>query len=267
MKFLLKNIALIFLTAILLVLGLQWYLKMYTHHGQKIKLPDFVDLPLEEAKRLASSETFTVIPNDSLFLVGREGGIIIDQKPNAGSIVKEGRKIYVTLTKYTADRIKVDRLPEMYGKDYERKKKELEIGFELQSEIIDYKFDPGPPNYILAVIYQGDTLLSSKGRKSDYEIPKGAKLQFVLSKDSGGKLNLPNLVCLSATEANFILSYLNLFAENQTQGEATNELQYVVRQEPTYDPNALVVMGDTIKIWLSQQKPLDCLNEDELEDE
>jgi eukaryotic-like serine/threonine-protein kinase len=265
MKFILKNIALIIITAFLLVLGLQWYLKVFTHHGQKIKLPDFIDLSMEEA--MAASETFTLIPNDSIFIVGREGGIIIDQKPNAGAIVKEGRKIYVTLTKYTADKISVDRLPEMYGKDFDRKKKELEIGFELKSEVIDFQFDPGPPNYILAVLYQGDTLISSKGRKTGVEVPKGGVLQFVLSKDSGGKLNLPNLVCLSETEALFILSYLNLSAERQDLEETINGNQFVVRQEPAYDPNALVLMGDTIKIWLSEQKPLDCLNQDELENE
>jgi eukaryotic-like serine/threonine-protein kinase len=265
MKFLLKNIALVLITSFLLVMGLQWYLKVYTLHGQKIKLPDFIDLSLEEA--MAASETFTLIPNDSIFIVGREGGIIIDQKPNAGAIVKEGRKIYVTLTKFTADKISVDRLPEMYGKDFERKKKELEIGFELKSEVIDYKFDPGPPNYILAVIYQGDTLISSKGRKTGIEVPKGAKLQFVLSKDSGGKLNLPNLVCLSETEALFILSYLNLSAEKQDVEQITKGTPFVIRQEPAYDPNAVVLMGDTIKIWLSEQKPLDCLTQDELENE
>lgn len=258
MKYIAKHIGLIAVTTILLIIVLQWFLRIYTNHGQKLILPDYVDMKLEDAGKKAATETFEIIPNDSIFVVSKPGGIILSQNPEPGAIVKEGRKVYVTLTKHNADQIKVQRLPLMYGKDFERKKKELKLGFEIESEIVGYRFDPGPPNYILAVLYQQDTIISARGRDNEYEIPKGATLGFVLSKETGASLNVPDLICMGKEEAGFLLSALKLHIEFYDEAENSGENLYVVRQEPRYDPQANIIMGDTVRIWLSPYKLVDC---------
>ena len=62
--------------------------------------------------------------NDSVHIVGRQGGMIINQNPKSGSLVKENRKIYVTVTKYNPDKLTLKDLPVLYGADFEQKRKE-----------------------------------------------------------------------------------------------------------------------------------------------
>lgn len=259
MKYLLKHIGIIIAVTLVLIFLFQQYLKLRTHHGQKITLPDYIDMDLTEAQKKAKEQTFTIIPNDSIFVVGKPGGIILSQNPAAGSVVKEKRKIYVTMTKSNADQIKVERLPEMYGKDFDRKKRELDIAFEIKSEVVDYRFDAGPPNYILAVIYDQDTIISKAGRKLEYEIPKGGTLKFILSKETGGLLNVPNLRCMETDAARFMLSTLKLHLNIADDGQdALGVEQYITAQYPAYDPSATILMGDTIRVWTNTYKPVDC---------
>lgn len=258
MKYIAKHIGLIIVTGILLLILTQWLLRIYTNHGQKLVLPNFVDMSLDEAEEKAAEETFSIIPNDSIFVVNKPGGIILSQNPDPEAVVKEGRKVYVTLTKYNADQIRVERLPLMYGKDFDRKRKELKLAFEIEAEVADYRFDPGPPNYILAVLYNQDTIISARGRDNEYEIPKGATLRFVISKEDGASLTVPDLICMGQEEAGFLLSTLKLNVEAVDTPENTGEELFVVRQEPRYDPQAKITMGDTMRVWLSPYKLVDC---------
>src|SRR5699024_6965010 len=137
-----------------------------------------------------------------------EGGIIIDQNPKKNSEVKQNRKIYVTVTKFTPDKIKVSQIPELYGKDFERKKKELEESFEINSEILGYEYDRGAPDQILKVLHNNEEIITSEFRKDEVEIEKGGTLQFVLSKNIGGALVMPDLICRTYSEAAFYVENL-----------------------------------------------------------
>ena len=72
------------------------WLRIYTNHGQKLELPDYRNMSVEEARIDAQKKSFELIVNDSLFRVGTPGGIILNQNPEAGSKVKENRKVYFT---------------------------------------------------------------------------------------------------------------------------------------------------------------------------
>lgn len=232
---------------------------MYTNHGQKLVLPNFVDMPLAEASSLAQEETFQIIVNDSVHIIGKDGGIIIDQNPKADSKVKENRKVYVTTTKYIADQIKVSGLPSLYGRDFERKSKEL--GFmDLNATVKDYIYDPGEPNHILEVYYKGQKIISSEGREGDISLEKGGTLEFVLSKRYGGEMSIPNVECMDYESAYFLLENLKLnVGEIINSGKVTDQSSaYVVSQNPAFDPEGLIKIGDEIILTISQEKPENC---------
>ena len=46
----------------------------------------------------------------------------------------------------------------MYGKSYDRKKQELSDHFQINSRIVDTKYDPGDPGQILSVLYKGEII-------------------------------------------------------------------------------------------------------------
>lgn len=235
------------------------WLRMYTNHGQKLVLPDYVDMPLSEAINIAEEETFHIIVNDSVHIIGKPGGVIIDQNPKPNSKVKENRKVYVTTTKYIADQIKVSSLPSLYGRDYERKSKELSF-MDIKSEVKDYTYDPGEPNHILEVYYKGQKIISSEGRDADISIEKGGTLEFVLSKRYGGEMGIPNVECMDYESAYFLIENLKLkVSEVISSGAITDQSSaFVIDQDPAFTPDGLIQIGDEIKLTISQTKPANC---------
>ncbi len=253
-----KNLAFIalFLLGIFLVVTL--WLRWYTHHGESLLLPDYRDFSIEDARNDAEKKSFELLVADSVFIVGKRGGLILDQNPKGDSKVKQNRKIYVTVTKKKADQIPVGRLPILYGKNYERKKKELMQGYEINTKIVGRKFDSGAPDHILEVVYDGKTVISSDFRKDDILVDKGGTLEMILSKSSGGSLDMPDLACIQYDEAAFYLQSLNLvIGEAMDDGTVRNrDVAYIWKQEPA--PQQRVYTGDTVKIYLSQERPSFC---------
>jgi D-alanine-D-alanine ligase len=252
---------LLFLSAVflgILFLANLW-LRFYTKHGQKIELPNFVGLHIDEARNLAEDHAFDIIVNDSVFVVGKKGGIIRDQNPRAKSQVKTSRKIYVTITKYGAESITVGDLPTLYGNPYEQKKVELKYR-DIDCSIKDYIYDPGAPNHILEVYYKGELIISKDVRKADVKIEKGSTLECILSRTDGGDVTIPNLKCLDLDEATFLIetSKLDLGSVIRKGDGKPEDIWYVIAQSPQYDGITNIKMGDKISLTLSTSKPMDC---------
>jgi len=255
----LRHLGLVLLTFLVCVLITFGWLRHYTRHGQHLELPDYTGNILEDARKDAETRSFRMVVMDSIYIVGRRGHEIIRQNPLPFSQVKEKRTIYVTVTKQAADKIPLSRLPSLYGKTFERKKEELQQSFEIRSEIVGRKYDPGEPDHILAVIYQGDTIIDKQKRGGDVLIEKGGTLGFVLSQSTGGKLPIPDLICMTYAEARFLLENSGLDISEIIQEDQIVDLQgaYVSGQVP--DPaEGTIEQGSTMKISLTKDKPLRC---------
>jgi len=68
-------------------------LKLYTNHGQAIEVGNYQGMTVREARREARSQSFTTLVNDSIYIVGKQPGIILDQVPRPGSKIKKNRYI------------------------------------------------------------------------------------------------------------------------------------------------------------------------------
>jgi eukaryotic-like serine/threonine-protein kinase len=240
------------------------FLRLFTHHGESLVMPDYVGEYLEIAEKDAKSRSFQMEVFDSVFIVGKNGGLILSQNPLYGEKVKRKRKVYVTVTKSKPDEISSGRLPILYGKSYDRKSRELKSGFELFTKVVGYKYDAGPENYILSVIYEGDTIISGSDRKLEVMIEKGGTLEFILSKSTGGSIDLPNMVCKTHMEAMFIAKALKVelqVGDSDDLDDISNA--YIYRQEPPFSPGSKMVMGDTIYVYLRQSKPDFCQDTEE----
>jgi beta-lactam-binding protein with PASTA domain len=252
---------LLFLAAVFLgiILLANLWLRFYTNHGQKITLPNFVGSSMAEAQNLAEHESFELVVMDSVFALGKSGGIIMDQNPKAKSLVKEGRKIYVTITKYNKETVNSGDLPTLYGNPFEQKKSELKYR-DIECVVKDYAYDPGAPDHILEVYYKGELIISKDVRKSDVVIFKGDKLECILSRSDGGDVIIPNLMCLEMTEVEFMLSSNKLLIGTvTTKGTpAADAPLYVISQSPQSDGTSTLKMGEKISVTLSPTKPNDC---------
>ncbi|MDQ3141875.1 MAG: PASTA domain-containing protein, partial [Bacteroidota bacterium] len=84
----------VFLFLAISFLSVFLWLKIYTHHGQELELPDYVGQPYEDAAKNARRKKFRMSVLDSIHVLGKPGGIILKQDPPPHTLVKEKRMIY-----------------------------------------------------------------------------------------------------------------------------------------------------------------------------
>ena len=246
---------------ILLFLIIFFGLRIYTSHGQKLDLNDFVGVHMSDALEMADDNNFKIIVDDSVHIVGKQGGEILAQNPIAGSPVKKGRKVYVTVAKYSADVFLSSQLPPLYGRKYDLKSKEISTQFNMDCVIEGYAYDPGPRDHILEVRYLGKPIENAKGRNKNVEIAKGQKLSFILSKRDGGEVVIPNLVCSTIETARFLCQ-----SSRVTLGDVVDEIgdigdlksAFIYAQEPAADGTSKMPMGTAIKVYIKETPPVDC---------
>lgn len=252
---------LFYMALVLLALGflLIMWMRIYTNHGQKLELPNYIDQAYTFAAEDADDRSFQIVVIDSVHQVGREGGLIIDQNPPAGSFVKEDRKIYVRTTKYVADRISSGDLPVLYGNNFNQKRRELNQR-SINVRIKEYKYDSGAPDHILEVWYDGQILFDKNTTRNDVEIEKGGTIEVVLSKDTGGQIAIPDLSCQTLAQVRFVLeeSKLRLGKVNYGPDVENVENAYIKNQWPPYDPIGKIKMGEPVDVSLSGKKPDGC---------
>lgn len=239
----------------------QW-LKVYTKHNQKSVLPNYVNASYDEALTDAETNKFRMVVLDSIYIVGAQGHMVISQDPVAGSEVKENRTIYVTITKQSADQVAFGRLPVFYGKNFDRKRRELFQSFQIEAKIVSRRYDSGEPNHILEVRYNGEKIADANMRREDVLIEKGGTLEFVVSEAIGGELQIPDLTCLTFGEAKFILSSSSIeLGEVITDGTTgIVDGAFITGQVP--DPEeGTMRMGESVRLSLSRDKPMDCIEE------
>jgi beta-lactam-binding protein with PASTA domain len=251
-KFLIQLAILVAFVAIILMAVLCW-LRIYTNHGQELTLPDYIGKQIDSSQKDAEKKSFSLIVNDSIHIVDKPGGEIIEQNPKGGAKVKENRKIYVTITKGVADRKSLSSLPSLYGRNYSRKQKELSHMY-IYTKIKDYQYDSGEPDHILDVWYNGERVIDARGKKKNVEIVVGDTLEFTLSKRAGAELNIPDLMCRSVAEAKMVLEVSELLlGDIKTEGDISDfENAKIVYQHPSSKDGFTITMGEAIHITVTQ---------------
>jgi eukaryotic-like serine/threonine-protein kinase len=66
--------------------------------GDERELPDVIEMTLDQAKNVLEKEGFNVIVKDSLFDANHPLGTVIEQSPYPYATVKEGRRVYLTIS-------------------------------------------------------------------------------------------------------------------------------------------------------------------------
>lgn len=255
-KFILNVLGMLLFLIVFIFITMQW-LKFYTNHGQKLVMPDYVNVHIDDAKSDANNKSFVMIVNDSVHIVGKPGGIIQNQNPKGGAEVKENRKIYVTTTKYKADVVDISSVFPLYGQDYESKKNQLQQKA-IASKIREFKYDALTTGSILEV-WDGDQLIISQSRNPDsYTLERGSKLEFVISSPEGASFRIPNLVGESVKSATWIAETSKFRIGNITYandlGVDDMSKAIVVSQYPEYDGVSLLTAGESIDIVVKAQE-------------
>ena len=91
------NLLAMVLVVVGLCLGVKYGLEAYTHHGEGIEVPALVNMRADNARVLLIEKGLELMVADSGYNKRLPADCILAQSPGAGTKVKEGRIIYVTI--------------------------------------------------------------------------------------------------------------------------------------------------------------------------
>ncbi len=144
------------------VWGTLAWLDSYTRHGEAHIVPDVKNKSIEEAAKILNNGTMKSVVIDSNYVKGVPAGMVLEQTPAAGSRVKEGRTVYLTITTTSVPLVA---LPDIIDNSSVRQAaaKLKSIGFRLtEPELV-----PGEQDWVYGIKYRGKELKS--GEKIPHE--------------------------------------------------------------------------------------------------
>lgn len=180
-------------------------LNVVTQHGITQPVPEYRGMMIDDAIAQAESDDLEIQIADSIYIPGRQAGMIIDQNPKPEVQVKKGRKIFVTIVTRTP---KLSNVPNVVGYSLRQAKAIIESqGFFVGR--LEYVNDIATNN-VLEQRYKGRVVGSS------VKIPVGSAIELVVGLSQGDVTEVPNVTgqTFSNARSSIVESYLNV-------GEAT----------------------------------------------
>lgn len=254
-KIFLKN----FVSMLIMVFGVLmltfWWMQCYTHHGESLQVPSFLNVHMSEAIKQAEKQNLKVVVNDSIWSADKPAGTVIEQSPKPLSKVKEKRTIYLTITKFQAEE---KLLPTLAGNDnynyYARKLKQLKVDLKVKQKQFSNKLEENTILYL----YVDDEKVTAKDLKAGVKVPQGATVEAVITTRGGGRVTVPNLVCKKYSEAEFIVGGSQLSISVIKDGTVKSlDNAYVWKQSPASGGNSLSV-GATLDVYVTKKLPASC---------
>ncbi len=253
-KFLLSRVFLLQIIAavaviILLVTATMIGLRIYTHHGQKFPVPDLINKTEREVQKKTKAMKLHYRIIDSAHIPSQHPGSVIDQIPEPGFKVKEGRTLLLTMNARAPEQVSLPKL--------------RDISFRQAQVLIENRgLIPGnirykPSEYndlVLRVfhdsleIFEGTIL--EKGSRIDLEIGRVA---------SSEKTAVPDLIGLSREDAKLILTdaMLNMGvimydASVASPQDSLHARIWKQRPSPRLSPDT--ELGTSVDIWVTMDE-------------
>ena len=217
------------------------YLPFTTNHGQTITVPDVTRLSIDEMENLLNDRDLRYEVSDCTFVAGAQPLTVIQQYPHANAKVKEGRKIYLTVTKRVAPMVQMPNLVSLTLRSAELNLKSLDLGFNPPTYVPDVA-----KNAVLRQLYNGKEIAPGT------PIPKGAMVDLEVGDGLGSTMfDIPNVVGLPLDEAEAAIRGSNLKVGTKISVEdPEKEVGTVVRQRPEARSGERIRVGETMDLWI-----------------
>ena len=216
-----------------------------TRHSARRTVPDFVGLKLNDAEYFAGRRDLEIIVNDSLHVAAYPGGVVLDQLPKGGVVVKPGRKVYVTIN---SSRQRMVNVPYVAGRSLRQAKNVLETSG-LTIDYLEYAEDIAT-NYVLAEFINGEEVLEESELQA--EMGSGVVLRVGVSATDTATAT-PQVLGRSLFEAKSRLweSGLNIGEIIFDEGMPALERNRAKVYRQSVLPTEAVSYGDRVSLYLT----------------
>lgn len=228
------------------VFGVSVFLDSYTKHDEFVKVPSFEGYHYSEMADFISNKELRFEITDSIFDPNKPGGVVLDQLPKAGELVKTNRKVYVTINSVVPPSVI---LPELRDITVRQVMSKIET-YGLKVDSLIYK--PAEcDNCVIGVLYENEEVLPGD------RIVKGGAISLIIGEGIGSeRVPVPYLYF---KKLSVVKDYLNARGLNlgyyeydttiKTQEDTMNA--FVFKQNPKYDTTTLVRQGQAIELFFT----------------
>jgi beta-lactam-binding protein with PASTA domain len=246
-----RHLGLAVAIAVMALLIVLVWMKIYTHHGKTIAVPNLTGLTVEEVDDVVSSRKLNFVVIDSVYANDMPRGTVVKQNPTPNSRVKVRRKIFVTMNAVNPEKVM---MPELVSLSNRQAILALENAGLTVGEI---SYEPDfAVNSVLQQKLNGSVI--EKGTL----VEKGTPIDLVLGMGlSNETTTVPNLIGMALDSAktvitgkflNFGLATYDASVENGEDSLAA----FVYRQNPEYDGYSGVYKGAEVFVWMTVDSTL-----------
>jgi serine/threonine-protein kinase len=210
-----------------------WYVE-----NEEVVVPNVVGIQKEDAGKIVEESNLSVVFDGPKFNDQIPKDHIVYQKPDAGEIVKSGRRVYLY---YSGGNYKI-KMPLLKGKTLRDVKSNLKrLGLKL-NKITKVKSE-----------YKTDIIIE-QFPEADKEIPKGSNVDIKISVGPNiGMVRVPDLLGQSYTEAEQTLRSNSLVVGKVEYQKSPNLLpNTVIAQFPS--KNKLVNVGSAVDVFITKSE-------------
>lgn len=142
---------------VLVVVAAQIGLNYYTHHGESIAVPNLRDIPIEKAMDVAEDLGLVIVVSDTGYIKTVAPGTVLEQIPAAGTFVKSGRTLYLTINAINTPTVT---LPDIIDNSSYREAiaKLRAKGFKIGEP----QYIPGEKDWVYGVLFNGRSVASGQ---------------------------------------------------------------------------------------------------------
>ncbi len=231
---------------IILIIAILLWLRIYTHHGQAITVPDLTALTTEEVGDVTTSRNLRYEVVDSVFSNELPRGTVLKQNPKANSRVKKNRKIFLTMNAINPEMIS---MPALVGLSNRQARLALQNAGLILGDI-SYQPDYARNN-VLQQMHAGSVI------NEGTEITKGTVIDLVLGMGpSSETTRIPDLIGVGLEAATDMIAdyYLNIGAityDESMENAEDSSAAFIWRQYPEFEEFSRMNMGMEVDLWLS----------------
>jgi eukaryotic-like serine/threonine-protein kinase len=237
--------------SLVIFLGTLLWLKIYTHHGQAISVPNLTGLTEDEVEDVVSSRRLRYEIIDSIFSTEMPRGTVLKQNPKPGSKVKVNRRLFITMNAVNLEMVSMPYLVDLSDR-------QAFLALNNAGLVVgDISFRPDyAVNSVLQQMYKDSVI--DEGTL----ITKGSKIDLVLGMGLSNETTLvPDLVGfgLPAAKSTIVGRFLNMGMVTYDESVLSEEdsAQALVHwQYPEYDGHNRINKGMDVDIWLTVDSTL-----------
>lgn len=240
-----RNILLAVVIVLAVVFGANMLLKAVTNHNEEITVPDLTGMSYDEAEKYLSARDMRAEVTDSVYIKRMERGTVYTQNPKAGSHVKKGRRILLTINAVMPKKVT---MPNLVGYSLRQAKAEL-LSRGLNPGTLIY-VDDIATNNVLKQLYKNREI------KPGTPVESESRIDLVL-----GLNNMDNMTYVPYVTGMKYLSAVSAIQDNSlnvqdlvfdyTVRDYSDSLDAVVYRQYPASTEEPLIMGSPVTLYLT----------------